>query len=191
MNKSISSADNSLFREPSRFHVNTQHFSPDDLALFVDSMETILRFKRLRAQKQPQSRPRSFLQSTPCSFSPTISNSSALNSPNSGDCMPIYDIPKCLRPIDKVITSNCVTINEIGDSLTTTTFNPGCNIDDCYFSASNNGSNQSSPRNGILIQEPHQSFLTPKLDAFDATQSSTDTKESAMFLIHEGYMEAD
>lgn len=83
--------------------------------------------------------------------------------------MPIYDKPK--GSTNKTIKNNCVNFNILGDFLTTTSFKQGSNIDDCYFSDSNNGSNQNSTKNGILIQEPYQSFLTAELDAFDATQS--------------------
>lgn len=47
---------NATIMEASRFRINTQYFSPHDLSLFVESLETITRLKREKFERKEQNR---------------------------------------------------------------------------------------------------------------------------------------
>lgn len=151
-----SSPDNSLLIDPSRFRVNTEHFSPHDLALFVDSMETISQLNKSRV-------------SFPI-ISWTFPGSDEPISSVDQNSIAIYDQPR-----KDLVYSQWANVSE--SAVNHTAFQGST-----YFAALNNDSGQSSAESETAMQEPYKRPSTSKRVTFHTTPSSTsDSDESGMF----------
>lgn len=153
---------NSL-REPSKFKINTQFFSPHDLNLFLESLDTISRLTKEKHEKQEQQKVAT-LKSISRKYN-TLSRIGSESSLNSSRTIPSSeegdDELMMLLEVKKVPKTPDSQRSEAEDGA--------------YFSAPS--SNQSSPRNSVMYSKETSRCSSPFF--------TSDSDESGVFPIGE------
>lgn len=150
--------------EASKFKINTQYFSPHDLSLFVESLETITRLTREKEERKEQKKLLK-LSNMHKKFStlPRISSMSTLDSSTSNSADEIDEEELLLLENKKVPKSPESQRSE---------------YDESYFSAPNSA--QSSPRNSVIYQ---QQLSKNSSQSTLSIITTSDSEESGVFPI--------
>ncbi|XP_065355827.1 uncharacterized protein LOC135950224 [Calliphora vicina] len=156
-----STSFNMTIQEASKFKINTQYFSAHDLALFVESLETITRLTREKEERKEQKK----LLKLNKKFStlPRISSMSTLDSSSTNSDADEADEEMLLLENKKVPKSPDSQRSE---------------YDETYFSAPS--STQSSPRNSVIYQQQLSKNISHSTLSIITT---SDSEESGVFPI--------
>lgn len=147
--------------EASKFKINTQYFSPHDLSLFIESLETITRLTREKEERKEQEKMQKLNNiSKKFSILPRISSLSTLNSSSTGD-----------ETDEELLLLENKKLPQTPDS-------PRSEDDETYFSAPSSA--QSSPRNSVFYQ---QQLSKNSSQSTLSIITTSDSEESGIFPI--------
>ncbi|XP_061388111.1 uncharacterized protein LOC133323169 [Musca vetustissima] len=151
-----------MLPEPSKFKINTQFFSPHDLNLFVESLETIRRLT-IEKQERKQQRKAAQLAKAARTFNTLtrIHSESCLDRSSADE---IEEEPAIMHLENKKVPS--------------TPDSQRSQYDESYFSAPNSA--QSSPRNSVIY---NQQLNKDSDGSLLSITISTDSEESGVFPI--------
>ncbi|KAM7353723.1 uncharacterized protein ACRADG_005684 [Cochliomyia hominivorax] len=160
-----STSFNMTLLEASKFKINTQYFSSHDLALFVESLETISRLTREKEERKEQKKLMKLSNmNKKYSTLPRISSMSTLDSSSSQSNDEMEEDEILLLENKKVPNSPESQRSQ---------------YDESYFSAPNSA--QSSPRNSVIYQQQQLSKNGSRSTLSIIT--SSDSEESGVFPI--------
>ncbi|XP_005186605.1 uncharacterized protein LOC101900394 [Musca domestica] len=150
-----------MLPEPSKFKINTQYFSPHDLNLFVESLETI---RRLTIEKQERKQQKKAAQLAKAAR--TFNTLSRIHSESCLDRSSADEIEE--EPI----------MHLENKKVPSTPDSQRSQYDESYFSAPNSA--QSSPRNSVIY---NQQLNKDSDGSLLSITISTDSEESGVFPI--------
>lgn len=160
------SYSNVTLQEPSRFKISTQYFSPHDLNLFIESLETIQRLTIEKEERKEQEKVKQMIKKTSnrfCSTLARICSESTLDR-STGPSADEGEDETLLHLENKKVPS--------------TPDSQRSQYDETYFSAPN--SNESSPRNSVIYK---QKLSTNSSGSSLSINISSDSEESGVFPI--------
>ncbi|XP_037820062.1 uncharacterized protein LOC119609380 [Lucilia sericata] len=163
-----STSFNMTLLEASKFKINTQYFSPHDLSLFVESLETITRLAREKEERKEQKKLQKLnnLSKKFCTL-PRISSISTLDSSSTG----------ASGDEEEILLLENKKVPKSPDSQRS-------EYDETYFSAPS--STQSSPRNSVIFQ---QQLSKNSSHSTLSIITTSDSEESGVFPIGTSYQD--